>query len=129
MASLLEVANVARSVTVRGVDVSVVGLSGTEIATLMARFPEVGKLMSGVEPDRKSLMKMAPVALNAFIAAGTGKAGDKATEDFAGTLGVGEQLDLIDEILRLTFPRGIGPFVEKLKGLGLLAAVDQSAQI
>jgi hypothetical protein len=129
MASLLEIANVARTVNVQGVEVSVFGISGTGIATLMARFPEVGKMMSGVEPDRQALIKMAPKALNAFIAAGTGGIGDEKAEEIAGNLGVGDQLDLIDEILRLTFPRGIGPFVEKLKGLGLLAAVDQSAQI
>lgn len=124
MASLLEIANVARTVPIQGIDVDVFGISGTAIATLMARFPEVGKMMSGLEPDRKALMKMAPKALNAFIAAGCGKLGDEKAEALAGDLGVGEQLDLIDEILRLTFPRGVGPFVEKLKGLGLLAAVD-----
>jgi hypothetical protein len=125
MASLLEIANVARTIPVRGVDIDVFGISGTGIATLMARFPEVGKLMSGVEPDRDALMKLAPKALCAFIAAGTGKPNDEKAEEIAGNLGVGEQLDLIEEIMRLTFPRGVGPFVEKLKGLGLLAAVDQ----
>jgi hypothetical protein len=74
----------------------------------------------------KSLMKMAPKALNALSSRREpGSWMTKRRKRLPATWELGEQLDLIEEIMRLTFPRGVGPFVEKLKGLGLLAAVDQ----
>lgn len=124
MASLLEIAAVPRTVPIRGKDVEVHGISGEGIAALMIEFPEFGKLFSGAIADSKAMMKMAAPALAAFIAAGTGLPGDKAAMEIARKLGVGEQLDLVDEILRLTIPRGIGPFVEKLQALGVMAQVD-----
>lgn len=125
MASLLEIANAPRQVEIRGVKVDVYGISGETLAILMVRFPEVGKMLSGLQVDDNALAKLAPKALAACIAAGTGFAGDDKAEQAAAKLGVGEQLELIDEIMRLTFPRGIGPFVEKLQGLGLFARVEE----
>lgn len=124
MASLLEVANVPRQIEVHGIKVDVTGISGEGVASIMARFPEVGKMFSGVMPDSKALMTMAPEALAAFIAAGTGHPGDKEHEKAAAVLDVSSQLDLVDEIMRLTFPRGIRPFVEKLEALGLLVQLE-----
>jgi hypothetical protein len=121
MAGLLEIANVPRMVNVLGKDVDVFGISGRAVAALMARFPAVGKMFSGIEVQKEDLYKMGPEVIAALIAAGCGKPGDPAAEEFAANLGVGDQLDLLDEILRLTFPRGVGPFVEKLEALGLLA--------
>jgi len=124
MASLLEIANVPRTVEVRGLKIEVTGISAMGLTKLMARFPEIGQLFSGIVPEKEELTKLAPGALAAFIAAGTGKPGDEEAEKIAGGLGLGEQLDLVDEIMRLTFPRGVGPFVAKLQALGLLGAVD-----
>lgn len=134
MASLLEVANVPRQVDVRGVQVDVTGISATGLATLMARFPEVGQLFSGIVPEKEDLVKLAPDALAGFIATGCVKPGDddatfKKVEAFAKTLGLGEQLDLVDEIMRLTFPRGVGPFVDKLRALGLVDGVAILSQL
>ena len=124
MASLLEIATVARQVDVRGLKIDVYGVSAQGIVELMVRFPEVGKAFSGVEPDTAALMKLAPQALAAFIAAGCGQPGSVELEEVAAKLGVGEQTELVEEIVRLTFPRGIGPFVESLKKLGVLAQME-----
>lgn len=121
MASLLEVASVARQVEVRGTKVDVYGISGEGLASLMVRFPEIGKMFSGMEVNNASVLELAPKALAAFIAAGCGNPNDERMEGIASKLGLGEQIDLIDEIMRLTFPRGIGPFVDKLQELGVLA--------
>jgi hypothetical protein len=123
--SLLEISNVERFVDIRGKKIAVTGVSALGIAQMMARFPEFGKMLSGATVDSMELAKMAPRALNAFIAAGCGNPANEEAEKIAGNLGVGEQLELIDEILRLTFPRGVGPFVEKLKGMGVLNALDK----
>lgn len=129
MAGLLEIANVPRTVPVLGRDIEVCGVSAHAVATLMARFPEVGKMFSGIEVKKEDLYKMGPEVIAALIAAGCNKAGDPAAEAVAAGLGVGDQLELMDEILRLTFPRGVGPFVEKLEALGLLAYGALEAKI
>lgn len=124
--SLLEISNVVRTIEIRGKNVEVTGISALGIAQMMARFPEFGKMLSGVKLENLDVAKMAPRALAAFLAAGTGTPGDTKAEEVAGNLGVGEQLELIDEILRLTFPRGVGPFVDKLKAMGVLEALGNA---
>lgn len=120
MASLLDVAGKAHYVEVNEVKVEVTGISGAGLASLMSRFPEVNKLFNGLELSRDELGKMGPVALAAFIAAGTGHEGDEAHETAAAKLPLGSQLEFVDAILTQTFPRGVGPFVEKLGELGII---------
>lgn len=128
---LLEIADVPRTIPINGKDVAVNGVSAENIAALMMKFPEFGKLFSGAMPEQDSLMKMAPAALGAFLACGTGYSPDhkdfEKVSTIARALGVGDQLDLVDEVLRLTFPRGVGPFVDKLHQLGALAQVDTAS--
>jgi hypothetical protein len=121
MASLLDVAAVPRTVEVNGINLPVYGVSAHGVASLMARFPAFGKFMSGTNPSSDELMKVGPEALAAFIAAGTGGLNDSKQEEIAATLGVGTQLEVVDMILKLTFPRGVGPFVQKLRDLGVMA--------
>lgn len=124
MATLLDVSSSASKVKVGGVEVDVYGVSGEGIASLMRRFPEIAKLMSG-SIDKSALFKLGPVALAAFIAAGTGAPDDAATEKAAAKLSVGDQVNLIEEILKRTFPGGVGPFVEQLQNLGLLLRLPE----
>ena len=63
----------------------------------------------------------------AIIAAGTGDPGDPVAEEAAGRLGIDEQADLLSAILRVTLPKGVGPFVEKLLALG--AALDAGSAV
>jgi len=120
-ATILDIASAPRTVDVNDVAVAVYGVSGKGVAAILARFPEVGKLFSGIQPDKAALMKLGPDALAAFIAAGCGKPDDAEAEAIASNLSVGQQLELIDMIIKLTFPRGIAPFVAQLRDLGLLA--------
>lgn len=121
MASLLDIANTAPTVPIRGTDVAVYGVSAHGIAGLMSRFPEIGKAFAGIQPTREDLMKVGPDALAAFIAAGTGQLGDAKAEKVARDLSVGDQLTLVEKILDQTFPKGIRPFVMQMQELGLLA--------
>lgn len=57
-------------------------------------------------------------AVAAIIAAGCGYPADEKAEAVAGNLSLDAQADLLAAILRLTVPRGIGSFVEKLTALG-----------
>jgi hypothetical protein len=75
-------------------------------------------LMTGQEVEAAQLMAMGGDAVSAVIAAGCGYPGDEKAEAVAGKLSLDAQADLLASILRLTLPKGIGPFVEKLTALG-----------
>jgi hypothetical protein len=70
-------------------------------------------------------------AIAAIIAAGCGYPGDDQAEAVAGKLSLDAQADLLASILRLTLPKGIGPFVEKPTALGgiLDAAPSDTAPV
>ena len=129
MSSLLDLVGLRPTVPICGVEVEVTGVSVQSLVALMQRFSEVGKFLSSSgKLDKASLFKLAPrEMLAALIAAGTGMPGNKDAEKIAAGLTIGEQTDLIDAILRQTFPRGIGPFVEKLRELGIMVEVAKAS--
>lgn len=118
MPSLLDIAPLTEQVTVRGVSLSVRGVSALGVASLIQRFPEVQDLMGGKELSAESLFKFGGAVVAAIIACGLGSPGSSEHEESAAGLSIEEQLDLLDAILRLSLPRGIGPFVEKLTRVG-----------
>ncbi|MBX9757208.1 MAG: hypothetical protein K2Y29_00415 [Beijerinckiaceae bacterium] len=126
MAALTDIAPTVRFVTVGALRIEVYGISVRGFAHLLGRFPELRKLMSGVQPDPAALMDMFPDAIAAIIAAGTGKPGDPAAEAVADGLPVETQLDFLAEIIPLSMPSGIVPFGERLTSLmGSLGVVSE----
>jgi hypothetical protein len=111
MVSLVDIADLSKIVPIRGQDIAVTGVSAEGLAHLINEFPEVRSLMAG--------RGVAPKVLAAIIAAGTGSPGDKAVEAKAGSLGVGEQAELILAILEVTFPQGIQSFAQRLEAFGI----------
>ncbi len=120
MAGLVDIAAITEKVTVAGTEIEVPGVSAAGVASLVARFPELRKLMSGIEVAPEDLLVAGPGVVAAILAAGTGEPGNEAAEAAAARLTLGDQTDLLAAILRVTLPGGLGPFVEKLAGLGLL---------
>lgn len=116
MPGLLDVAHSTRTVDINGVAVSVPGVSAKGVAILFARFPVFRELFSGREPDLsvEAIASLAPEVIAAVIAAGTGAPGDAETEAVAANLPALAQVELIQAILDVTMPGGIGPFVERL---------------
>lgn len=116
MVGLLDLAPSTRTVPVGGGQVAVLGVSALGIAAILTQFPELKKAFSGGELkfDAESLMAYAPNAISAILAAGCGYPGNPAAITKAASLPVGEQAALLDVILELTMPDGIGPFVEAL---------------
>lgn len=131
MVSLIDLAPSTRSVSVGGVDVAVSGVSAKGIATLLENFPNLQGLMTGQGSnlDAASIMKIAPDAIAAVIAAGCGFPGDKAAEKKAESLGVGEQLLLLEAIVDVTMPQGFGPFVESLTGAMDRLGIDARGKV
>lgn len=128
MVGLVDIAPRSETVMVGDVAVPVSGVSARGVAYLLSKFPELRKLMSGGDDNTAdALMKIAPDAIAAIIAAGIGKPGDAEEEAAADRLPLEPQTDLLAAILRLTLPRGIGPFAEKLTALmGSVGSVPET---
>ena len=116
MAGLLDLADMETSVPIRGKQIAISGISVDGIIILLREYPDLQKLLGGrassLTPEM--LTKMAPGAMAAAIAAGTGVAGNKKAEAQAAKLSLGEQTQLLEAIFKATFPLGVGPFVESL---------------
>ena len=127
MVGLVDIAPVTTAVTIRGQEVTVTGISARGIALLLVRFPQLRALMTGREVALDELLKLGGDVVAAIIAAGTGTPGDSQAEAAADNLTLEEQADLIAAIVELTMPRGLGPLVDRLSRLGLLAGGGASA--
>lgn len=128
MVGLVDIVPKSETVMVGDTAVAVSGISARGVAYLLSKFPDLRKLMSGqpVGDDiADAVMRVAPDAIAAIIAAGIGKPGDAEQEAAADQLTLEPQADLLAAILRLTLPRGIGPFAEKLAAL--MGSVGSSA--
>ena len=124
MVGLIDIAPIVETVDMQGTLVTVHGVSAKGLAHLLGRFPELRMLMTGQEVEAPALMAMGGDAVAAIIAAGCGYPGDGAAETVAGNLSLDAQADLLAAILRLTLPKGVGPFVEKLTALGSILNAD-----
>lgn len=127
MVGLLDLAPSTRTVRAGGSDVAVYGVSALGIAALLSQFPALLKMFAGgtLEANPKAIFENAPDAVSALIAAGCGYPGNKDAIKKAESLPVGEQVALVNAILDLTMPQGIGPFVEEVtKLMGRLSLAD-----
>jgi hypothetical protein len=116
MADLLDIApaTAVEVVKIDGKRIIVHGLNGNAIASIVARFPELGTLLGGGGNLGPRLIERFGAAIGPIIAAGCGHLGDEKYEQHAGTLLVEDQLKFINAIIGLTFPNGIISFVERL---------------
>jgi hypothetical protein len=110
MVGLIDIAPATETIQAQGKPVTVHGVSAKGLAHPLARFPELRRLMSGQEVQTDQLLAMGGDAVAAIIAAGCGYPGDHAAEIVAGSLSLVVQADLLAAVLRLTLPRGVGPF-------------------
>ena len=129
MVGLIDIAPKIETIDVQGTSVAVHGISAKGVAHLLGRFPELRMLMTGQEVETVQLMAMGGDAVAAIISAGCGYPGDEKAEAVAGKLSLDTQADLLASILRLTLPKGIGPFVEKLTALGGILDAAPSAPV
>lgn len=124
--SLLDLGPLYTSVPVgdEGKSVKVYGVSARGIFHIFQRFPEVGlwfKNGVGKKIDPKKLLAEAPGAIASIIAAGCGSPGNDEAELVADLMPIETQLDLLEAILRLTFSKGFGPFVQRIVALSAQA--------
>lgn len=124
MVGLIDLAPSVETVSVHDEAVAVHGISAKGLAYLLGRFPELRKLMTGQEVDAERLLAVGGDAVGGIIAAGCGQPGDDQAEAIAANLPIDTQADFLAAILRLTLPKGLGPFVAKLNALGGILDLD-----
>ena len=124
MVGLIDLAPSAETVSVQDKTVTVHGVSAKGLAYLLGRFPDLRRLMTGQDVGVDQLLASGGEAVAAIIAAGCAAPGEERAEAVAGNLPIDVQVDLLVAILRLTLPRGIGPFVAKLTSLASILDVD-----
>jgi hypothetical protein len=119
MADLLDIApsTAVEVVKINGERYIVRGLSGNAIASIVARFPDLGLLLGGGGNLGPRLIQQFGDAIGPIIAAGCGHPGDEKRETIAGKLLIEDQLKFIKAIIGLTFPNGLASFVEMLATL------------
>lgn len=123
-ASLLDLAGVGRTVSVRGLEIPVTGISAKGLAVLFGRFPQLVDAVTGAGLDLSSLADLGPDVLAAVIAAGTGHPGDAKAEAVAASLSLSDQLSLVEAIGQETFAGDPQNFMARLERLAAGAGVQ-----
>lgn len=121
MADLLDIApsTSVEVVEINSLPVTVRGVSIDGIASIVARFPELKSFINGGFGDSTipRLIQGCGAAVGPIIAAGCGHLAELKYEQHAATLLPEQQVKFLRAILGLTFPNGIGSFVEELTTL------------
>ena len=121
MADLLDIApsTAVEVVKIDGERYLVRGVSVDAIASIVTRFPDLKSLASGdVGGDIVvRLIAGCGAAAGPIIAAGFGYLGNEKCEQHAARLLPEHQLKFLRAIFGLTFPNGIGPFIQELTSL------------
>ena len=122
MAGLTDIIPVAKRVVIPTDDgdkpVDVRGLSTSDLSYIIARYPDLVSKLGG-KITAAVIMKAGPEVMATVIAAACGDTGNEAAERVAASLGAGVQAEILTHVVKLTMPRGPGPFVELLKAAGL----------
>jgi hypothetical protein len=113
MASILDIAPLSENV----LGVPVYGVPAEGIAHLLATYPELRAMAAGREVKVEALFAIGGNAVAQIIAAGTGHTNDEAVIAHVSKFNVEQQLEFLTAILRLTMPKGAGPFAERVVAL------------
>lgn len=117
MSSLLDLGPLTEEVEIRGVKLTVQGLTASHLFRLFAQFPDMQKALEQMGNAGSVMLEIAPDLVAKVIAIATGSSGDLAIEEKAKLLGASDQLAILGAVQRLSFPQGFGPFVEQASKL------------
>lgn len=131
MVSLVDLAPIKETITVRGKEFELQGVPAIVIVDLLIEFPELRRIFAEKElrPDELSALITGSGRLTgAIIAAANGEYGNDEAMGIAARLPPGDIVKFIPAILRLTFPQGIQAFIEEVAAL-LPKTVDGSGWV
>jgi hypothetical protein len=110
-------------VVIRDTTFGVRGLSGKTIVEIATRHPAIIGLFTG-KIDAAGLLSEVPETGCDFVLHGMRKPDDEQLrQSFHDDLVIGEQLDLVNGVLKASLPRGRGPFEDLMRQFGLEPAM------
>lgn len=118
--NLADLGPLTETVKVRGKDYEVRAITVSDIIWFLGKFPDFATLLgpkAATLSARQMITALAPRTLGVLIATALGKNKDDADMWSAENLSASETLKFVGAIFRLTFPDGVGPFVEELGAL------------
>jgi len=128
MAGLIDIVPQKETVVVLGVEVTVTGVSMGSAGLIVGRFPELAEMLAQQQFTAAAILGHGPDLVGAIIAAGTGFAGNADAEQIARSLSADDQLRILEPLLRITMPRGLGPFVEALVAVVVAMGIKNPLQ-
>jgi hypothetical protein len=118
MASLLDIGPLTEEVEVRGVTLTVQGLTAGHLFQLFSEFPDMRKMIDSKQGKPQDVMlSLAPELLAKIIAMATGSPHDKEAEAKAKSMGASDQVAILEAVQRMSFREGLAPFVERVTAL------------
>lgn len=117
MSSLLDLGPLTEEVEIRGIKLTIHGLTAADIFKLFSEFPDMQQQLTQLGTPGAVMLHIAPDLFAKMIAAGVGSPGDATMEARAKKLGAMDQMTILGAIQRLSFPQGFGPFVEQITKL------------
>jgi hypothetical protein len=115
--SLLDLGPLEEEVEVRGVKLTVHGLTASDLFKLFSQFPDMRQMVEQLGTPSAVMLNLAPDVVAKVIATVTGSPGDKEVEAKAKLLGAADQMMILSAVQRLSFPQGFGPFVSQVTKL------------
>jgi hypothetical protein len=117
MVSLVDIVPQKKTVQIAAGEIELRGLGLRQIADLLARFPELRKLLVEGAPaiDVETLLADAPAAIGTIIAQSAGQ--PEATDTIADALSLDDLADCLIAIRDLTMPNGVAPFMDRITRL------------
>jgi hypothetical protein len=117
MSSLLDLGPLTEEVEVRGVKLTVRGLTAASLFKLFSEFPNLQQALAQMGTANTDMLELAPDLFAKVIAIATGSPDDAAIIAKARELGAADQMAILSVVQKLSFPQGFGPFVDQITRL------------
>jgi hypothetical protein len=127
MNSLLDLGPLVEEVKIRGVKLTVRGLTAASLFKLFAEFPDMQQALAQMGTGSSAMLELAPDLFAKVIAIATGSPEDEAIIAKARELGAADQIAILSVVQKLTFPQGFGPFVDQITRLMVMDTPTQSS--
>jgi hypothetical protein len=108
MAGLFDIAPRSKTISVRGAQITVKGLSSKHLTAIADEYPPLKEALEKNSVEVPVLVRAFLWASGPIIAAAYGHFGNKETEEFASSLCLADQIQIMIPIIELTLP-GIAP--------------------
>jgi hypothetical protein len=125
--SLLDLGPLTEEVEIRGVKLTVRGLTAASLFKLFSEFPNMQQALAQMGTSSSGMLELAPDLFAKVIAIATGSPEDAAVIAKARELGAADQMAILSVVQKLSFPQGFGPFVDQITRLMVMEPATQSS--